>query len=264
MKHYLKFTLIIFIYLVSCTKIEDLSTDNSLKSFEVISHSPQSIIIGEVLISADSIYIPIEYGRYEFPLTLTTKVQAPSGAHIYGLSDNEDIIFDSIDAEPLRFVVSAENGTSRNYYITLIETPLSDSAELFDVVSFNEELLLNDVLIAGEGDNEKLILAIDTQYPLSVTPQFTIAETTTIESYRVAGSTEWLPFNNGNTTISFDNQESRIELYILSESGNTAIWNLGSLLLEFSDIDPTLQINYKELEASLSQQGVGGLPITTR
>ncbi|MFR9515249.1 MAG: PCMD domain-containing protein [Rikenellaceae bacterium] len=256
MKHYLKFTLIIFIYLVSCTKIEDLSTDNSLKSFEVISHSPQSIIIGEVLISADSIYIPIEYGRYEFPLTLTTKVQEPSGAHIYGLSDNEDIIFDSIDAEPLRFVVSAENGTSRNYYITLIETPLSDSAELFDVVSFNEELLLNDVLIAGEGDNEKLILAIDTQYPLSVTPQFTIAETTTIESYRVAGSTEWLPFNNGNTTISFDNQESRIELYILSESGNTAIWNLGSLLLEFSDIDPTLQINYKELEASLSQQGV--------
>lgn len=242
---------------MACTKIEDLSTDTSLKSLVVLAHSPESIILGDVNITADTVYLPIKYGKYEFPLTLLVEAIGAEGTYIYGLSKNEAVTFDSINAAPLRFVVSAENGRSKNYYIAPYEVPLGESTELMSYVSFAsgelDNLLLSNTLMDEEGaTNTKTILAIATTYPLNLTPEFTVAETSEIEYYREQGSDEWLSFANGATELSYGDSSTVYEFYITAESGKTAVWQVGASIIDYSTIDITTQINYKDLSATFT------------
>ncbi|MFR9523401.1 MAG: hypothetical protein SNH94_02380 [Rikenellaceae bacterium] len=247
--------------LVACTKIENLSVDTSLKSFKVNSHSPQSIVLGDVKISADTVYLPIEYGKYQFPLTLNVEATATSGAYIYGVGGDEPIIFNSIDDQPVRFVVSAASGVSKNYYFALFEVPLDESCEFYETVAFCGEqeeglLLSGELLENGAEQSCKMLVAVGASYPLTLTPQFCVAQSTSIESYCLVGEEQWSHYDNGDSSLTFESEEQYYQFELISQSGKSEVCKVGLWVVDFVEIDATMQVNYRDLCATSNQSGV--------
>ncbi len=250
-------TIVLSLAFARCTKIENLSQDTSLTSFEVVGHLPVEIILGDVEFSADSVYIPIKYGKYEFPLMVKVKARASAGAYIYGVEDKELLTFESIDSPAHRFVVSAENGKSKNYFVALREVSLDESSELLDSVMFNdgdgEGAMMYNSLVATSQQSEKMIVAIGGEYPLSVTPRFDVEPTSRIESYRIEGNANWSPYVNGEREFTFNDAEAGYEIEIVAQSGKREVWRIGSYVVDYSAIDATMQIDYRDLAASPAQ-----------
>ncbi len=244
----------LFLCIIGCTSIDNLSEDVSIKDFKVISWSPDKIIIGTPEITSDTIYIPIEYGKYEFPLDIEVDVTTAKGnERIYGIENGEPIRFENI-SQNVEFVVTSESGYSKSYFIAPKEIALNEDTDIYAPVSILEPIIINDNLISTNENSLEMVI-FNQGYPISVTPSFSTESLSKIERYSADG-TKWEEFKNGETNLTFSSAETKYKFEVKAASGKSKEWNIGTTIIETTPVSGTTQINYKELSTNISSSEI--------
>ena len=218
----------------SCSKIERLSDYNEIKSFEIVSYTPSAMELSGAQIENDMIYIGIDFGEYLFPLQFRAKPVFDAGIdRIVGIDFSKELVLENPESE-LVFYVMASSGLSRPYVIRTRVAPLDKNFALSRFFTVKEKE--PDMLISEEGviasfteDGERRdslkIFTVDGSYPVSITPEFNIAEASKFGN--VTGTDGNVrPFVNGTTPLLFSDVETAHQLEVISQSGLKNVWNI--------------------------------------
>lgn len=218
--------LLVMVTAFSCNDIEGMSDDNSIRSFVVTSYSPEEFVLGQVTIEGENIYVPIEYGKYIFPLTIrATATFDKTIDQVIGVDFDQDIVLESIDTK-LRFRVMAESGMTTTYYICPQEVPLEESNALytaFETQALSQDIPLYSSMIQAS-DSSMHFFAIEGQYPISITP---LLETSPLASF--------VDFDNGSDELVFESVEDTCSVSIMAQSGLIKEWYLRFFNLEVAN-----------------------------
>ncbi len=252
--------------LCCCTKLDKFSNANDLLEFKVKTYSPETIIIDNVLIEGDTVFIPVLFGKYEFPMTFYAEVCcSPTINKVVGLDFSQPLRFDNINSV-LKFFVVAENGSTQTYYIKPREIPLSEDNYIYSRVKFNDvdpaETVLSPLThISMRGDTVKMF-GVGLTYPVTCSPEFTIAPTTTFGTIRnPASGDDPVEFVNGETPLTFDSEESVYHLKVIAKSGLVKEWVVSlrnAELIEgtIAETDyPSLGIEPRQSTVSVTPEG---------
>lgn len=230
MKNKLYFLLFFALISFSCTKLEKFSDANAVTSFTVTSHSPEEIVIDNVRIEGDTIFIPVVYGKYQFPLRFRAKLTtSPDINKIVGADFAKEQELGDINAR-IKFHVVAQSGATRTYFISPREIPLDENNYIYGDFSFKaaDENLLISPFTRYEFDEGTLQLSgIELKYPVTMTPRFSIAPTSRFDMiWQENGQQTASPFENGVTEITFGSAETKYFLRVISQSGLAKVWEI--------------------------------------
>ncbi|GHV00195.1 hypothetical protein FACS1894159_05500 [Bacteroidia bacterium] len=217
--------------LFSCAKLDNITQENRITSFKIEYHQPQKIVIDDAVIEGDNIYIPILYGKYDFPMHLRASVGVPAGiSHIKGLDFSQELTLDDIDSE-LQFFIVAASGTTRAYTIRPREMPLSENNYILDRVSYSlrspEATVLSPVVHRVDSNTGIELLGVDLQWPVTIVPEFQVAEGSGFGAiWEGDDRSKAIAFQNGRTTLRFTDADAIYTLIVLSQSGLEREWKI--------------------------------------
>ncbi len=202
----------------SCAKIDALSDGNNIDEFHITSHTPVTIELGATEMRGDTIYIPIIYGKYSFPLRFyATMTISQDIDRITGIDLAKEQVLEDID-DVIKFFVVAKSGLARKYFIKAREVPLAEDNYLrrdFELLSSSSDLPIST---AGEyssrGDTLK-IYAVGATFPLTIKPVFAIAP-----------ESSFTAFENGVTELVFRNDRDFNKIKVRAKSGAEKVWNV--------------------------------------
>lgn len=231
----------IAVAICSCAKLNSLSTSNEMRSFRVISHYPDEIVIDQPEITQDTIFIPVIYGKYQFPLHLT-KVEyevSPLVNKVVGIDFSKEIVLDSI-THAIPFFVVAESGSTHKYILAPKEIPLEENNLIFGRVNYASVSPANTLIFHKPAIDNKartlLLNVAEPEFPLTITPGFTIAPTSHFGNI-TSPAAESQPFENGATELTFESADTHHLIEVTSQSGNTTTWDIS--LDIYAMADPT-------------------------
>lgn len=203
----------------SCVDIDKLSNNNTILGFTVLSHSPSTIELANPEVVNDTIYIPIVYGKYDFPMRFHAKLNFGEDiSRIVGIDLSEEQCLENID-DVLKFHVMAKSGSTRTYYIKAREIPqdennyISRAVEIVEV-SPEKTLVSRQGVTSSRGDTLS-IYTIEGVYPITITPRFDIAPLATLRN-----------FDNGQTKLTFTSEQTIHKVKVISKSGAERVWNI--------------------------------------
>ena len=210
------------IVLGACVDIDDLSNENSIARFTVTSHQPESIELGAVEISSDTIYIPILFGIYDLPLKFKAHIDITDNIDkVIGFDSNKEFVFNTLGDE-LKFYVMAKSGLTRTYIITpKVEANLSDGnkisrkVEITNVVPTSLASLISENATYSRRNDTLTIHSVGGSYPISITPTFTIPE-----------SASFVDFKNGEVNMKFESAKQTFPITVKSASGKDRVWKV--------------------------------------
>lgn len=217
----------------SCYRVENISDFNEVYGFKIVWHTPEFEISGTE-IEDSVIFINIDFGEYNFPLHFYAELDFQEGVidRIVGIDFAEKQILEMPESE-LRFYVMARSGLSRVYTIRTRITPLDKNVALSRFFNIKEQDP-DDILISEEGVTISLfeedrrrdtlrIFTIAGTFPVTITPEFSIAETSRFSDITSPNGVVQ-PFINGQTSLRFENERSAYNLTVISESGLANTW----------------------------------------
>ncbi|MGL4909448.1 MAG: PCMD domain-containing protein [Bacteroidales bacterium] len=208
---------------ISCQKLDELNGNATIDAFVIAEHSP-IITIASPFITNDTVYIPILDGMDNFPMRFKANVILSAGTkQIRGIDFNQEQELVSATSL-LKFVVMAENGMARTYYICPKKIDgdnyLRNSIE---VLSSSPQSLLSSVGVSTVNDTFKIYGAL-LEYPISLQLNLQIASDASFGNYWYEGGDTSI-YNNGKTILTFE-QEKVIHLKVVANNGAIREWNL--------------------------------------
>lgn len=216
--HQLLFLILAVSAIFSCTNIDELSNNNQVSGLNIISYSPKTIELGEVEMQQDTFYIPIVYGKYEFPLRFYAQLSIDTDIDkVIGINFNEEQCLESMD-DVIRFYVMARSGLTRTYYIKAKEIPLNEDNYIQRLFTIHDAT--TGVRVSGEGTYSTTgdtlrIYSVGGDYPIDITPEFVIGTDARFRN-----------FENGQTSLSFTDAKTTHKIKVSSKSGAERIWNI--------------------------------------
>ncbi len=245
--------ILLLIAFIGCAKLDKLSEDVSIRSFNITSSSPEQIVLGDVRIDADTVYIPIEYGKYLFPLTVTANINTAIGnERLAGIASGTPFIINSID-QIVEFVVTTESGYSKSYFIKPEEKALDEDADIHAPVSIVEPDSVYDRLVTQDSDHLNFI-AFDAEYPITITPTFTIGELSKVEAYSSMPN-QWGKFENGATPLTFEDESTQYKFEVEAASGKIKEWTIGLKQIAVNPVQPSTQIDFANISVAINNDG---------
>jgi hypothetical protein len=89
-------TLISFTLLAQCVKVSELDDNAHISSCGITAVSPQAVIFDTPVVEGDQITLPMDYGKYEFPVTVTLDIKtAQKIDKILGMDEGNTLIFEN-------------------------------------------------------------------------------------------------------------------------------------------------------------------------
>lgn len=245
----------------SCAKLDKFSDDNAVTSFKAVSQKPE-IIIEEATIEDDTIFIPVIYGKYAFPMPFTATITTSPGINkIIGVDFSRELVFEHINSQ-IKFHVVAQSGATRTYVIRPKEIPLDENNYIYGNVSYTSVLPSESILSSVAhhdlaGDNLRLF-GVELDYPITVVPVFSIAPTSHFDMIWLEGKSA-SPYAEG-MVLTFENDETAYCLRVISQSGLAKVWKitLQSCVLVDGD-DPlarNVNLDPRSVSVSSSQSGL--------
>jgi len=67
--------LLIFSQMSACVKVADFDDSASIASCQITDVSPEVVIFSEPRVEEGSVVLPMDYGEYEFPVTVTLDIK---------------------------------------------------------------------------------------------------------------------------------------------------------------------------------------------
>lgn len=240
----------------SCTQLDQFSDANKVTSFKVTAHSPEEIIIDNAKIEGDTIFIPILYGKYNFPLKIRAAVTtSPDINKIVGIDFTRELLLENIDSE-LKFYVVAQSGSTRTYYIRTREIPLDENNYIYGNVTYRAVSPAGAILSMmthRDADNEFLqLFGVELDYPVALKPEFEILSSSRFGRVWLEGDEQNArDYINGETELTFQDASTIYCLSVLSQSGLARVWKISlqscMLLDEQSSGSTDLYVNPKTL-----------------
>jgi hypothetical protein len=224
--------LLIVVY--ACKDVDGLSDAAEITGCRLISHTPQDILLGEVSIQNDTVYIPLLQGKYSFPLTVYMEFDfSPSidkiiGEHTkfvfeYDPSTGEFKVNNEI-GKTASFCVIAESGAFKRWYVTLKEAPYSEDAGIsrFRIKNYNiENSLFCPFGVIDNIDTLVSLFYINSVFPREIVPDILLS----------AGA---LMVDTAKTLV-FETETQEYGLSVISASGNLKEWKVNLKKAELID-----------------------------
>lgn len=260
--------LFLALLLAACSDIDGLNDYNAVFSFEITEHkgTDGEIVIGEPVMAGNTIRIPVLHGIHNFPLYFKGQphfenpIDRVTGLDFNdwieidlergGESGNEPVLDENgnyIFQEP-KFYVQALSGMPREYTFKIDYTATSSDAEIFPQVTFAEVpegSIVADLLTVTDSDvpeegNMVLANIVAPQFPLTLTPEFSLSDGATLEG-------------KGTTPYEFGSADERHSFTVVARDGTEKRWTFGLAVL------PVVNANSAEVdEAALALTNLAG------
>ena len=229
-KRILYFLLTGLLGLASCTKVNDLSDDAEIISFAITNISPGIELDREnIIINDNVVLIPLEFGRKNFPLTISTDIR---------LSKTTDDAISANDQKLNLKEFTFENiYDSHNFYL-ISESGKPHPAEIKLVDKLNAEIELESINLTEEEasvskwrNNIRIILKKNLSWPLIITPVFTKTE-----------DAEYVDYNDGDSFTFTSPSDTEKHITLKAANGDERTWNI-QLVSSIENSDFELWIN---------------------
>lgn len=231
MRNYIILLLFGFIFFFSCTKVDKLSDEANIVSFQITQVTDGvDIDRPNITINNNTVAIPLLYGRKFFPLKLAADIQFSS--------TTEDII--STDASPLNlkeftfkdvyskqnFYLISESGIPHLAEIVLIDNP---NAEITGFTIQNHEA--DTYIIQFHDNNIRIVFKQNIDWPITIEPEISITPGATFTNYKPGEPLIFAPFENTK------------KITLRAEDGDEKTWNIQIVSsIENSDFEKWINV----------------------
>jgi len=228
--------LISFILLAQCVKVSELDDHADISSCGITAVAPQAVIFDEPVVEGDQIVLPMDYGKYEFPVTVTLDIKtAQKIDKILGMDTGNTLVFEN-EGSVRKIHLIALSGVVHTYEVRIEVAPRSDLASV--LAATLEDFTPDDFLLAREigvdlVDNQVVIYALAGQtLPLNVSLRMELSPGAHPDNRQPVQS---FTINAYDTAIPFT---------ITAESGKKEKWSVVltgiTLLEELSQTQPDI------------------------
>ena len=211
-------TLISFTLLAQCVKVSELDDNAHISSCAITAVSPQAVIFDTPVVEGDQITLPMDYGKYEFPVTVTLDIKtAQKIDKILGMDEGNTLIFEN-EGIVRKIHLIALSGVVHTYEVRIEVAPRSDLASVSAVTL--QEYTPDNFLLAREVvidlvENQVVIYAIKEQsLPLNVTLQMELSPGAHLDSQQAV------------QTFTINDYDTAIPFTVTAESGKKEPWSI--------------------------------------
>ncbi|MDY0239787.1 MAG: hypothetical protein RBR31_04220, partial [Bacteroidales bacterium] len=79
-----------------CVKVSELDDNADISSCGITAVSPQEVVFDTPVVEGDQITLPMDYGKYEFPVTVTLDIQTGQRIDkILGMDEGNTLLFEN-------------------------------------------------------------------------------------------------------------------------------------------------------------------------
>lgn len=216
-----------FALFFQCVKVSELDDNADISSCGITAVSPQVVVFDTPVVEGDRITLPMDYGKYEFPVTVTLDIQTGQTIDkILGMDEGNTLLFEN-EGTIRKIHLIALSGVVHTYEILIEVAPRSDLASV--LAATLEDFTPEDFLLAREigvdlVDNQVVIYALAGQtLPLNVSLRMELSPGSHMDNKQPVQS----------FTISA--YDTAIPFTITAESGKKETWSVvltGITLLE--------------------------------
>lgn len=199
----------------SCTKVDELSDEASVISFE-IKKSTENIVLNKenIAINDNIISIPVEYGRKLFPLNISTEIKFSATTNDVISTDSsklnlKEFTFNSV-YETHSFYLVSESGIPHLASIVLIDNPNAEITA-FRIKSMSS----GKASVSPLQNNIRIILTEIPAWPLTIVPEID----------KTAGSS-FSNYTEGTPLIFESPADNEKQIIITAVNGDEKIWNI--------------------------------------
>lgn len=214
-------------HLAGCVKVASLDDRASVASCQITDVSPEVVIFSEPQVEEESVVLPMDYGKYEFPVTVTLDIKtAQTIDKILGLDTDNTLVFENPDTVRKIHLI-ALSGVVHTYDICIEVAPRSDltAVTAARLTEYNPvEFPLAGEAVVDVVENEIGIFALKGAFlPLTVGLEFDLSPGAKLES------------SSGSGNFTIDSYDTAIPFTIVAESGKKELWHIrliGVVLVE--------------------------------
>ncbi|MFY9115817.1 MAG: PCMD domain-containing protein [Bacteroidales bacterium] len=207
--------------LSQCVKVTELDDYASVKSCAITSFTPQTVVFDTPVVEESNILIPMKYGKYEFPVTVTLDIVTEQKIDkILGLDENNTLTFNSPETVR-KFHLVALSGVPHAYTVSIEVADLSEEASVTDarLITYTPP----HILLSGELDidvvaSQVILYVLEGQeFPLHATFGLSLSPGASVEGLEEA---------SGYYTVAFPSCDTPVPFTVLAESGRKETWSL--------------------------------------
>lgn len=217
-------------WLASCEKVAQLSDSARVEKFTILTADPDRVIFDQPVIKGEVIELPLVYGKYLFPITITVDVKTEAGCkQILGFDGGgKEFTFDNQNHVRELYTVAASGATTR-WKLQIVDAQSNESAEIARVgVTAGEgsDMLAAPYARIDRINSEIIFQALGTAaYPLTFVPEFTLAD-----------GADWADGTDAPAeTLTFEEKESSMKYTVEAASGLTKSWTFRSEIVAQTD-----------------------------
>ena len=230
-------------WLASCEKVTQLSDSARIEEFSILTADPDRVIFDQPVIKGEVIELPLVYGKYLFPITISVDVKTEAGCkQILGFDGEEkEFTFDNQNHIRELYTVASSGATTR-WKLQIVDAQSNESAEIARVgVTAGEgsEIVAAPYARIDRINSEIVFQALGAAaYPLTFVPEFTLAD-----------GADWADGAEAPAgTLTFEEKESTMEYTVEAASGLTKTWTFRSEIVAQTDNASTSTLTDDQVE----------------
>jgi len=172
-------TLISFTLVAQCVKVSELDDNADISSCGITAVSPQAVVFDSPVLEGNRIILPMDYGKYEFPVTVALDIKtAQKIDKILGMDESNTLVFEN-EGTIRKIHLIALSGVVRTYEIRIEVAPRNDLASVSaaTLLEFTPDnfLLAREVMI-DLVENHVVIYALTGQtLPINISLQMELS-----------------------------------------------------------------------------------------
>ncbi len=230
-------------WLPSCEKVEQLSDSARVEELSILTADPDRVIFDRPVIKGEVIELPLVYGKYLFPITISVDVRTEPGCkQILGFDgEGQEFTFDNRNHIRELYTVAASGATTR-WKLQIVDAQSNESAEIARVgvtAAEGSEMLAAPYARIDRINSEIVFQALGTAaYPLTFVPDFTLAD-----------GADWADgADTPAETLTFEEKESTMKYTVEAASGLTKTWTFRSAIVAAKDNSETSELSADQVE----------------
>lgn len=202
--------------LSNCVKVTDLDDNATIFTCSITGVMPGAVIFNDPVVDKGTIVLPMDYGKYEFPVTVTLNIKTKQTIDkILGLDEGNTLVFDN-EGTVRKIHLIALSGMVHTYEIRIEVASRSDEAMVKTALLQEYSpagFMLSNQLVVDIVDNCINIYALKGEFlPLTVRLHIELSEGAKMED---PGSVH---------TFMIDAYDTGIPFTVFAESGKKETW----------------------------------------
>ena len=248
---------------VSCTKVDQLNNEATILAVSVSSVMPEDVRVKDPIIVENTIEIPLEFGKYLFPITIDLNVQTSvSCVEVLNFDEGTSLTFNDLAHQRTIYTV-AESGATYGWIVKFKNISDNENAEILEV-DIVDVVNGNNLIVGKRGMmvdilKSKIWLPVvgDITYPLVFDLKFKISDDATIESTLEHDQ-------EGVYSLRFKSATEKATILIESENGRQKEWTVQPREIAVDEYDLSSSVTEDQAERlALDYERIALFPSTS-